>query len=682
MLTSSMGLGGAETHILTLCNELARRGHGIFLFSRGGELEGALAPAIRRGRIRGFLTPSAAFSSYRQLLTLCRKEDFDLIHGHTREVNLFADLLSRQTGIPFVSTVHWTFSLSQPKKILTRWGQAALAVSPDIKAYLITKYAYPADLAACTVNGIDTELFRSHGKKERELIHVSRLDPGRDLCARLLLECAEELFSSGLYRRLLIIGGGASEGELRRTAEAINRKIGHPFIGMPGGQKDIAPYLGGGAYFVGVSRAALEAMAAECRIILCGDEGYAGIFSPEGSEGLIESNFCCRNYPAPTKGRLLADLYRLPSSADGRRNRDFIKTHYTVKRMADDAEGMYAFLPPKREKTSPRALLCGYYGYRNLGDEALLSVLAARLSFGGYRVTALSRTPRKTKKAGVNAIYRFSPLRVLISLLKADVFILGGGNLLQNESSDRSLLYYASLARLAKLLGKPCILASIGIGPYYGKYAKKTIQKILDSSDAVLPRTHKDLQRAALLSAGADLRFSPDAALFLPFWERTEKSTPAAIALSVKQAGLPEELLLRLEAKGYSLFFLLMNPADRKAAEATAHGRPVLSPASPGEALRLLSSASLAIGERLHFSIFAFRVGVPFLTLDESPKMQDFCQELELAAKRSGSRNTEGIYAVGSKKEAPDSLFEKAETLLSFPDRQKKYEAVYKTLLL
>jgi hypothetical protein len=42
MAAMSMGLGGAETHILELSRELVRRGHGVTVASAGGVYTGAL----------------------------------------------------------------------------------------------------------------------------------------------------------------------------------------------------------------------------------------------------------------------------------------------------------------------------------------------------------------------------------------------------------------------------------------------------------------------------------------------------------------------------------------------------------------------------------------------------------------------------------------------------------------
>ena len=60
---------------------------------------------------------------------------------------------------PFVTTAHWVFTSKGILRYLTDWGQRTVAVSDDIKAYLIREYGIPAEHISITINGIDTEKF-------------------------------------------------------------------------------------------------------------------------------------------------------------------------------------------------------------------------------------------------------------------------------------------------------------------------------------------------------------------------------------------------------------------------------------------------------------------------------------------------------------------------------------------
>ena len=85
-----------------------------------------------------------------------------------------------------------------------------------------------------------------------------------------------------------------------------------------------------------------------------------------------------------------------------------------------------------------KILISGYYGFDNFGDEAILKVLLEKLK--DCDVTVLSANPRKTFDTyGVHTVYTFSIEHVLKEIAYCDVLISGGGSLLQNVTSSKSL---------------------------------------------------------------------------------------------------------------------------------------------------------------------------------------------------------------------------------------------------
>lgn len=112
-----------------------------------------------------------------------------------------------------------------------------------------------------------------------------------------------------------------------------------------------------------------------------------------------------------------------------------------------------------------RAVLCGYYGYGNGGDEALLATL---LQFLPNHVTpvVLSGSPADTQTLhGVSACDRNDFLAVFNLLRSSQAFIWGGGSLIQDSTSALSPWYYCGLMLTARLLGLTTIAWAQGIGP-------------------------------------------------------------------------------------------------------------------------------------------------------------------------------------------------------------------------
>lgn len=119
-----------------------------------------------------------------------------------------------------------------------------------------------------------------------------------------------------------------------------------------------------------------------------------------------------------------------------------------------------------------KAVCSGYYGFDNFGDDAVLYVLV-KLFSKKYDLTVFSANPEKTSKEyNVKSVYSFDYLKVLSEIMKSDVLISGGGSLLQDVTSKKSLIYYLGLIFAATLLKKDVIIFAQGLGPFRSKISQ------------------------------------------------------------------------------------------------------------------------------------------------------------------------------------------------------------------
>jgi glycosyltransferase involved in cell wall biosynthesis len=367
MTLNGLDIGGAETHVTELALELQRRGYQVLLASNGG----SYVPQLEAMGMRHFQVPlnQRSFSKMRQSKKLLRKiiqeEQPDLVHAHARIPAFLCGQLQKELGFPFVTTAHWVFYTNFLLKRVTNWGQRTIAVSEDIKTYLMENYGVPAEHIFVTINGIDTDKFSPEidrtaicqefglDTSSPILCSVSRLDDSRALAARKLIAIAPRLAETIPGIQLLIVGGGDVFDELNAAAQRANAAIGRTCITMTGPRTDINQLVAAGDIFVGVSRAALEAMSAAKPTILAGNEGYIGLFSPETLDAARENNFCCRGCPLPEEDRLYQDvvelLHRTPEERAqlGSYGRQVIFDEYSVSRMAEDCEKAYREVLPK-----------------------------------------------------------------------------------------------------------------------------------------------------------------------------------------------------------------------------------------------------------------------------------------------------------------------------------------------
>ena len=119
--------------------------------------------------------------------------------------------------------------------------------------------------------------------------------------------------------------------------------------------------------------------------------------------------------------------------------------------------------------------ISGYYGFDNFGDETILKILVENLKLINpeFEITVFSSSPEKTaENHKVRSIYTFKIPSVIKELYKTDILISGGGSLLQDVTSIKSLIYYLGVISTAKIFGKRIIMFSQGIGPINNKILK------------------------------------------------------------------------------------------------------------------------------------------------------------------------------------------------------------------
>ena len=331
-MADGMNAGGAETHVETLARGLMERGHTVSLFSTGG----AVADRLFREGIATHTVPRVGrnpfrfFAARRRLCRLMRTERFDVLHAHTR----MTALISRKICIPCgrkrekcvrIVTVHARFRTRPLFRVLSDWGDRTIAVSEDLRAYVADAYRVPAECVDVIPNGVDTARFRppsaERDRSAARVLFVSRLDADCSAGAFLLCEVAARFARREDLPRfsVTIAGGGTEFGTLTQAADAVNRGAGRTLVSVIDPNRADAPGLFDlyrtADLFVGVSRAAMEAAVSGCAVILCGNEGYGGILSPDRSD-LAAGNFCCRGEPLPALDRLARDLETLLASPD------------------------------------------------------------------------------------------------------------------------------------------------------------------------------------------------------------------------------------------------------------------------------------------------------------------------------------------------------------------------------
>lgn len=137
-----------------------------------------------------------------------------------------------------------------------------------------------------------------------------------------------------------------------------------------------------------------------------------------------------------------------------------------------------------------KLLFSGYYGFDNSGDDAILeAILKDVRADEKFDITVMSNNPKKTSRHyKVKAVDRFYLKDVFGSIKNCDILISGGGSLLQDVTSTRSLYYYLGLIVLAKFFKKKVYLLANGIGPIQSSLNRWLTARVLNRVDMITLR--------------------------------------------------------------------------------------------------------------------------------------------------------------------------------------------------
>jgi polysaccharide pyruvyl transferase CsaB len=282
-----------------------------------------------------------------------------------------------------------------------------------------------------------------------------------------------------------------------------------------------------------------------------------------------------------------------------------------------------------------QVFLCGYYGYGNTGDEALLATLLEQLPRHVSPVV-LSGNPRATAdRYGVATCDRRQWQTVLRTLQQSHAFIWGGGSLIQDVTSWRSPLYYLGLMTLAQRFGCRTIAWAQGIGPLRSPLYRWWTRELLRRCVAV---TVRDSGSAALLrqwgiphQQGADPVWLMSARPGLPPQDRA----PIAVCLRPHRHLTSDRWqLLKMALRRWQEetgVLLLLLPFQRQQDLPLAEDlygallpdqTQLISCEDPREMKRILAATAGAIAMRLHALIMAASVGCRCFALSYDPKVR------------------------------------------------------------
>ena len=280
-------------------------------------------------------------------------------------------------------------------------------------------------------------------------------------------------------------------------------------------------------------------------------------------------------------------------------------------------------------------LINGYFGFANAGDEAVLAAMMGALKIERPNATfcATAGDVAATRALhGCQAVGRQSPRDLMEAIKRCDVFLSGGGSLLQDVTSVRNVVYYTGVLRMARLSGKPAMMYAQGVGPLRSPIARKLARMAFQSAEIATVRDPQSAQllreigvrRAVEITADPvwNLAPAPGIARASKRWVVALRSWPDA-----DERAIPDIIAALRDAatsRDATLKFLPMQPGrDDEILDGLVEADEKLSTngKSPAEIVALAGSGDLMIAMRLHALIFAASQGLATVALNYDPKV-------------------------------------------------------------
>ena len=666
MLTMGLNIGGAETHIVELAKALKDKGHNVTVFSSGG----VYAEHLENHGITHIVAPMNTKKldklSYciKLLENYCKTHPVSVIHSHTRITNFIADRVCKKLRLPLVTTVHFNFRLNFFTKLFSRWGDRQLSVSEDLKDYVCDGYGIERNKVRITVNGINLDTFSEGTNPElratynlneehKVILCVSRIDAGACENVFRFLQSAKEIYDRVPMARVVVVGAGNRFDELKQIAADINAKTCENYIQLAGAQTSIADYCRMADAFAGVSRSALEAMACKKPTLLIGNAGYLGVYSKDTHQACIDTNFTYRGYDYVSAHEVADIMVGMLTSPEKYKENiesayELVRTRYSVVAMAEDALASYS--EAANDLRENDIMISGYYGTGNFGDDITLDAIIRNISqqYPLKSITVLGHTNQSIyDDSRIHTLHRFDLWHILPLMKRTKLFLLGGGSLLQDKTSNRSIFYYLFMLHHAHKFGCKTMVYSNGIGPIYKKAHKRQLAKLLPKVDRITIRdkaSYEYLQSIgvtnAILTADEAYNYPPNAKDLSLSTDLPEGKKVLLVNLRTTAAHTNETYkciasAINTVAKKYELYPMLLPaqyeqdkaPLKTVSAQLKCPHHLFDKPLNNAQIITLIQNCDYMLAERLHPIIFAAIMKKPFTCIVYDPKIQAVAEQ-------------------------------------------------------
>lgn len=305
-----------------------------------------------------------------------------------------------------------------------------------------------------------------------------------------------------------------------------------------------------------------------------------------------------------------------------------------------------------------KLVISGYYGFNNLGDESILTAIISNLkdSIEDIDITVLSQNPKHTiNKHKVNAINRKNPIQIIREIRKCDLLISGGGSLLQDVTSNRSIIYYLVIMLVGIMFKKKVMVYSQGIGPINRPINKYFTKMILNKVDYITLRDQKSEKVLRDMNIkNKNITVTADPVIGLKkrdttigeelliksgLWDKNKPTIGFAIRGRDRDKNLVRVISKVsddiIDEMGVNIAFIPFHLGEDikvlNEIEKNMKNKAIFFKEKYGldQMLSLMGNLDLLVGIRLHSLIFSAVMNTPMTAISYDPKINNFMESIE-----------------------------------------------------
>lgn len=674
-LISGGDKGGAKTHVLSLLREISKSVEVLMICFMESEFT---KEAIDMGINTLLLTDGNLMKVLSEIRSIIAREKFDIIHSHGSRGNFMAWLVKRYVNLPLLTTVHSDYKLDymgRPlaglvygtlNKLALRNMDYFIGVSDSMAELLIARGIQP-DNVYTIYNGIDFDapsqplskeaFLESYGiKAEPDWVLAgiaARFDAVKDVST--LIRGFAIAAEKTPKLRLLIAGQGQEEDLLKQLALDLGVSDKVYFLGWVNDTD---------SFYSAIDINTLTSLSETFPYVLTegARHGLATVSSRVGGvPKLIDHGVNGFLFESGRPEELAEYLVRLAEDKELRETMakkllEKTKRQFSLAATCQTQLDIYESVCRRfKSRKEPRntVAVCGAYGLGNSGDEAILSAILREIreTDPDISICVVSKKPKKTKMLHkVRAIHSFNLLAFSRTARKSRLYINGGGSLIQDVTSRRSIWFYLYTIWAAKRKGAKVMMYGCGIGPVIYKGDRRLAGRVISRNvDVITLREDSSLKELESLGVkGPEIMLAADPAIALPSDEEDRvdsyliqaglnpRGRYACFALRPWKGfedivpAIAETANTLYEREGLTPVFVSVDcNKDALAASAVikllrAPHYLLNGPFEPETIIGIMARMTAVISMRLHALIFTAGHGIPLVGIVYDPKVSAF----------------------------------------------------------